>query len=95
MERICGIEMPEKEIDIKKYYYESPRCKRVILIEAGPRGWSIIYADFPDMLFIPKKWKNNSVGTEVNLRDAYNTLIDLFPEAYEVPEPEKLPILGR
>ena len=77
MERFFGI-MPVDEIEIEKVFKDSPESSCTETIQAGPNGWSILWADHGSTC------KDESIGTDENLKNAIAELKKHFPDAIEV-----------
>ena len=87
MNRFFGM-MPASEVDKEVRFYGDPDIKMKVTVEAGPNGWTILFADrstrFRD---------NPGAGTEANYKEAYDTLKSIFPNAYKVEDEEHCEIL--
>jgi hypothetical protein len=69
MERLFGL-MPNSEVEIEKTYVDDLGLK--IIIQAGPNGYSIIYADHS------AEWGDYVDSTENNLKRAVDKLNGIF-----------------
>ena len=65
MNRFFGM-MPRKEVEKEKWYTDDLGLS--IGIQAGPHGWTIMWADDS------ATWKDNDATTEENFEDALKTL---------------------
>ena len=77
MKRFFGM-MPRSEIEIEKVFKDSPDSNFKETIQAGPNGWTIIWADGGST------FKDESIGTEKNFKNALEYLKESFPEAIEL-----------
>lgn len=77
MERFFGM-MPVDEIEIEKVFKDSPESSCTERVQAGPNGWSILWADHSSTC------KDESIGTDKNLKNAIAELKKHFPDAIEV-----------
>ena len=92
MKRFFGM-MPVNEIKKEKRYRDSNNM--VVRIQAGPHGWTIIFADsstkFKDIN--ATKFKDINAATEENFDEAYNVASDILGylrEDISEPHNEKL-----
>ena len=69
MERLFGL-MPNSEVEIEKTYIDDLGLK--ITVQAGPNGYSIIYADHS------AEWADYADSTENNLKRAVDKLNNTF-----------------
>lgn len=76
MQRFMGL-MPSSEV--KKRRMWSDGCGKHCTVEAGPNGWTIIFAD------AGTQYKDAAAGTEVNYAEASKRMLKLFPKAKELP----------
>lgn len=67
MNRFFGM-MPRKFVEKTKTYVDDLGLK--ITIEAGPYGWTIMWADNSST------WEDNNATTEENFQKAYNKLTE-------------------
>ena len=67
MKRCFGM-MPVEEVFIRGRYKDT--CGLPVMIEAGPRGWTIIWADYS------ADYKDVEDTTENNFKTAYDTAIE-------------------
>lgn len=77
MNRYMGL-MPRKEI-VKEIFYVDGNGLR-ITIQAGPNGWTIVWADGGT------NYKDQEKTTEENFNEAYETAIGLIGSITEVKE---------
>ena len=82
MDRFFGM-MPSKEIKLSKSYDDGHGMH--IRIDAGPNGWTVIWADGGT------NYKDNVGTTEENFQVAYDLMISKFPHATEI---KRAPIMG-
>ena len=75
MKRFFGM-MPSSEIEMTKKYEDENGL--IITIDAGPRGWTIIYADGSIT------YKDVDSTTEENFKEAYNFLSNEFNSLKEI-----------
>ena len=80
MNRFMGL-MPRKEI-VKEISYVDGNGLR-ITIQAGPNGWTIVWADGGT------NYKDQEKTTEENFNEAYETAIGLIGSITEVQEKTK------
>ena len=80
MERFMGI-MPTNEIEREENFKDQNDLK--IKIQAGPNGWTILYADGARI------YKDNTCSTEENFNEAYETAVKDLGELKKV-EPCKI-----
>lgn len=76
MKRLFGC-MPSCEVEKKKRYKCNDGLE--ITIEAGPHGWTVIYADYST------NYENVDDTTENNFQKAYNFAIKDLGKLTEVP----------
>lgn len=76
MQRFMGL-MPSSEV--KKSRLWSDGMGKHCTVEAGPNGWTIVFAD------AGTQYKDAAVGTEVNYAEASKRMLKLFPKAKELP----------
>lgn len=74
MNRFFGM-MPSSEIKVSKQYMDSHKLR--IRIDAGDNGWTITYADGST------EYRDESVGTETNLTNAYEIAVSRLGELKE------------
>lgn len=78
MKRFFGM-MPVSEIERTKQFVDE--CGLSVLIDAGPNGWTVRFAD------MSSKYKDESIGTEANFKNAYDVAVEcvgkLTPKAEE------------
>lgn len=67
MKRFFGM-MPSTEIEIEKYYKDKDGYK--ITIQAGLKGWTIIYADSST------EFRDITTSADENFREAYNLAVN-------------------
>ncbi len=79
MVRFFGM-MPSAEIAIEKTFKTNSdiRPNQKARIQAGPNGWSIIWADGGS------DYEDKPFGTEKNYENAYNRLLEYYPNAIEI-----------
>ena len=78
MNRFMGL-MPTSEVKITKHFIDDSGKR--IAIQAGEKGWTIIFADHST------KYKNVENTTLSNLNEAVDTLKTLM-EVSPIPDPE-------
>lgn len=76
MQRFMGL-MPSSEI--KKRHLWSDGTGKHCTVEAGPNGWTIIFAD------AGTQYKDAAIGTDANYTEASKRMLKLFPRAKELP----------
>lgn len=74
MNRFFGM-MPTSEVEKEKRYKDSQGL--TITIQAGPRGWTILYADSSS------EYRDVEASTEDNFNEALQTLKGHFSELTE------------
>ena len=67
MKRFMGL-MPSEDVEISRFYEDGSGLE--IIIEAGPHGWTIIYADQSTC------YTDSDRCTELNFRDAWEIAND-------------------
>ena len=81
MKRIFGM-MPSDEIEKRKRYKD--KYDHAITIQAGPHGWTVIYADGGT------EFKDEDDTTDNNFQKAYKVATDALGELTEIPSGGKL-----
>lgn len=67
MKRFFGM-MPVDEIERTEHFVDD--CGLPVLIDAGPNGWTVRFAD------MSSKYKDESIGTEANFKNAYDVAVE-------------------
>lgn len=75
MKRFMGL-MPSDEVTINKYFIDSNKLR--IRIQAGPHGWTIIYADSST------SFQDNDAKPEENFANAYDVAKSKLGELREI-----------
>lgn len=77
MKRFFGM-MPSDEIEKEVIWKDDPDSNFKETIQAGPNGWSIIWAD------TSTTFKDDPKGTTANYKEAVEKLKESFPDAIEL-----------
>ena len=83
MIRFCGM-MPSDEIEREERFKDSNDFK--ITIQAGPNGWTILYADGGSM------YLDESIGTEENFNKAYEEATNVLGKLTKVEDEEAVEV---
>lgn len=76
MKRFFGM-MPRSEVEVEKFYSDGIGISQ-IAIEAGPKGWTVMFADRS------AEYNDCEDTVENNLQAAIQVLKNYFPDAYEI-----------
>lgn len=77
MKRFFGM-MPSNEIEKEEIWIDDPESNFKEIIQAGPNGWTIIWADGGS------SYVDQSKGTEANYEEAVRNLKEHFPDAVKL-----------
>lgn len=77
MKRFFGM-MPSDEIEKEVIWIDDPESNFKETIQAGPNGWTIIWADGGSL------YTDQTKGTEANYEEAVRYLKKHFPDAVEL-----------
>ena len=80
MKRMFGV-MPQSEVAAEKTFSCGPESWNKVTIQAGPNGWSILYADGSST------FRDIVAPTEENLASAVALLRNDFENIVEIPVP--------
>lgn len=78
MKRFFGM-MPVSEIERTEHFVDE--YGMLVLIDAGPNGWTVRFAD------MSSEYKDESIGTEANFGNAYKVAVECVGKL--TPEPKE------